>query len=179
MALFGKKKEAPRAPGGFGEMAPPDGMPNNVPMDVVQNMRQQGLSNNQIIQEMQSQGYNSQQIFDALNSSDPGNMPAGPIGGMGGFGGPQQNMPGPGNFQESMPTQMSSPSGGGDNRERIEEMAEAIIDEKWEELVKSINKIIEWKEKVEGNISKIEQEIKDKILPVVCKVPLFLYHRGA
>jgi len=53
----------------------------------------------------------------------------------------------------------SQPSDG--SREKIEEMAEAIIDEKWEELVKSINKIIEWKSKVESNLNKVEQEIRD------------------
>lgn len=45
--------------------------------------------------------------------------------------------------------------------ERIEEIAEAIIDEKWNEIVKSINKIIDWKERTEGNINKLEQKFED------------------
>ncbi|MBI5392476.1 hypothetical protein HZA96_01280 [Candidatus Woesearchaeota archaeon] len=45
--------------------------------------------------------------------------------------------------------------------ERMEELAEAIIDEKWNEIVRSINKIIEWKDRVEGRITKVEQEIDD------------------
>lgn len=45
--------------------------------------------------------------------------------------------------------------------ERIEEIAEAIIDEKWNEIVKSINKIIDWKERTESNINKLEQKFDD------------------
>ena len=42
-----------------------------------------------------------------------------------------------------------------------EELIEAIIDEKWNELVKDINKIIDWKTSAEGRISAMEQEVKD------------------
>ena len=45
--------------------------------------------------------------------------------------------------------------------EKVEEVAEAIIDEKWNELVKNINKIIEWKDKTESRITTLEQEFKD------------------
>jgi hypothetical protein len=45
--------------------------------------------------------------------------------------------------------------------ERIEEIAEAIIDEKWNEIVKSINKIIEWKERTDSTITRLEQQIID------------------
>ena len=47
------------------------------------------------------------------------------------------------------------------NTEDIEEIAEAIIDERWNELVKGINKIIEWKDETEVKLTKIEQEIDD------------------
>jgi len=159
MSLFGKKKNNLEGPAPIGEMEPPGGIPNSTPSDVVMNMKQQGLSNDQIIQELQKQGYNSQQIFDAINMADPTNIPGGPVDNMGGMPSPmnQSGMSGPPEMDQEMPM-----SGGLDNsRERIEEMAEAIIDEKWEELVKSINKIIEWKEKMDGNINKIEQEIQD------------------
>ena len=53
--------------------------------------------------------------------------------------------------------------GGGPSFEskRIEELAEAIIDEKWNEIVRSINKIIDWKERVEMRVTKIEQQLED------------------
>ena len=150
MPLFNKKKDSsiPRE-------NPVQQGPALNPVGIVQQMQNQGLTNNQIIQELQMQGYNSQQIFDALNASEPGNIQAGPI---------QQQMP---QQQYSPPEMMDSPVSGEpqqnpfETRERIEEMAEAIIDEKWEELVKSINKIVEWKDRVENQITKIEQEIRD------------------
>lgn len=42
-----------------------------------------------------------------------------------------------------------------------EELIEAIIDEKWNELVKDINKIIEWKNSTETRVSAMEQQMKD------------------
>lgn len=46
-------------------------------------------------------------------------------------------------------------------RERVEELTEAIIDEKWKELVKDIEKVIEWKENTESRIIKIEEQIQN------------------
>ena len=45
--------------------------------------------------------------------------------------------------------------------QRIEELAEAIIDEKWNEIVRSINKIVDWKERVETRLTKLEQQVDD------------------
>ncbi|MFH1510331.1 MAG: hypothetical protein ABIF10_01465 [Candidatus Woesearchaeota archaeon] len=154
MALFGKKKEP--------DAATP--MAATLPVDQVMGMRQQGFSNDQIIQTLQRDGFNSTQIFDAMNQAD-----------MYATGAPQysqQETPGQpamGQMQDQMQNPMQYDPGYqqqpypqfGGERERIEEMAETIIDEKWDELLKNINKIIEWKDKTEQRISKVEQEIKD------------------
>ncbi|MBN1175257.1 hypothetical protein JXA48_01300 [Candidatus Woesearchaeota archaeon] len=42
-----------------------------------------------------------------------------------------------------------------------EELIEAIIDEKWNDLLRDINKIIDWKSVAESRLSSMEQEIKD------------------
>lgn len=42
-----------------------------------------------------------------------------------------------------------------------EELIEAIIDEKWNELVKDVNKIIEWKTQTETRVTSLEQQIRD------------------
>lgn len=42
-----------------------------------------------------------------------------------------------------------------------EELIEAIIDEKWNDLLRDVNKIIDWKAQAESRISAMEQEIKD------------------
>ena len=71
---------------------------------------------------------------------------------------------------EPLPNSMPPPMGGmpppgapmpGMDTTTNEELIEAIIDEKWNELVKDINKIIDWKLAAEGRLSAMEQEIKD------------------
>ena len=44
--------------------------------------------------------------------------------------------------------------------DKFDEIAEAIIDEKWKELKGYVEKIVEWKSKVEGRIVKIEDEMQ-------------------
>lgn len=43
--------------------------------------------------------------------------------------------------------------------DRVHEIAEAIINEKWQELLSSVGNIAVWKEKVDTNILSIKQEI--------------------
>ncbi len=160
-------------------------MPAN-PADIILQLRQQGLSNSQIVQTLQQQGLRSNQIFDAMNSADM--MPAGPVPGMSApqQQAPMQNMqqqmqslPGAGKVgtELQMPPPMVGPSSqsgmpqqiGMQNNdssiditsadtEKIEEIVEAIVEEKWTELIKNVNKIIEWKEKTESRLVKIETE---------------------
>ena len=39
---------------------------------------------------------------------------------------------------------------------KVEELVEAIIEEKWDELLRDVNKIVQWKNKVETRVSEIE-----------------------
>tara|TARA_Y100000310_G_scaffold345831_1_gene470780 strand:- start:2764 stop:3453 length:690 start_codon:yes stop_codon:yes gene_type:complete len=163
MALFsfGKKKEEapPQQAQPFPSDLPPDfpaqqGAQNTLPTDQINNLRSQGMSDNQIIQALQRDGFSSDQVFDAMNQS--GMAHAGPLPeGSAPQGMPPMPPPGP-----ATPPQGPVPDIGGD-RERIEELAETIIDEKWEELIKNINKIFEWKEKTEGTLKKMSQEMID------------------
>ena len=43
-----------------------------------------------------------------------------------------------------------------DNQVKVEELVEAVIEEKWDELVKDVNKIVNWKNNVETRVSDIE-----------------------
>ncbi|MBN1157066.1 hypothetical protein JXA85_05585 [Candidatus Woesearchaeota archaeon] len=146
MAFFTtKKKEEVQQPG----FAP---LPTDVPVDKVINLKKQGLNNNQIVQSLQREGYRTDQVFDAMNQSDL----KGGIDNM-----PMQNdaqyneMP---QQQPAMQRRMEMPQM--HDSERVEEIAEAIIDEKWRELTKNIDKIIEWKDKTEARINSIEQEFE-------------------
>jgi hypothetical protein len=71
---------------------------------------------------------------------------------------PEPNVPvGPGQFPaggEEFPLE------GGAGTERIEELAEAIIEEKWTDLMENINRIIEWKEKTESRITQLESAMR-------------------
>jgi hypothetical protein len=162
MALFsfGKKKKKDDIPAAM----PP---PPDVPVDQIMTMKEQGYAADQIIENLQNQGYNSSQINDAINQanmsqqmpSQPGPMPQQP------YQMPEQYPDmGPSPMQQSPP--MAPPQDYPSptpvtEKERIEELAEAIIDEKWNELVKDINKVIDWKEKTETRINKIEQQLLD------------------
>ena len=151
MKLFsfgGKKKKGPAAPG--------------LPVDQIMAMKQQGMDNNQIVSEMEKQGYNSSQIFDALNQV---NISGGNVGleqppDLGNVGQQQS----PQDFSYGMPQQQpehvprEEPTM---DKEQIEEIAEVIIDEKWKEFEEDVKVIIDWKEKTEARVNKLEQQIKD------------------
>ena len=143
-------------------MPAPDFQAPQAPVHQIVMMKQQGYTNNQILQILQGQGYNTSSIYEALNQAGLANdrnaresvetdMPD---------YGQAYSQPQQPSFQGfEMPQETkASPS---INEERIQEVAEAIIDEKWEELAKDIRKVIEWKEKSEERISKIEQQILD------------------
>jgi hypothetical protein len=134
--------------------------PGELPVDQVKAMRAKGFDNNQIVQALQRNGYSSTQIFDALNQADlvsganlppdpdsfmPSAPPAPPGGGMDG---------------DSMQDYDSSMGGAGVSNDEIEELVESVIEEKWEELTKDINKIVEWKNEVESRVIKFEQRLE-------------------
>lgn len=125
------------------------------PVEKIQQMRAQGLNNNQIVQSLQRDGLDSAQILDAMNQLDT--QPATPLPPP--MGAPQGMSPPPDMPPPPMGMQQSSSEGM--DRQKIEELAEVIIDEKWEELIKSLNKITEWKDSTESRLNKIEQQFTD------------------
>jgi len=161
MVLFGKKKgkEAPKPSG------------SNIPTDHVLSMRQQGLPNDRIIESLQKAGYPSSQIFEAMSQADtmgaagPVTPPPGASPGAGEVPPPpteQGAMPPPPTQEQPMPMPPPAQEQPQEtDRETIEEVAESIIDEKWEEISKNINKIVEWKNITEAKIVTLDQKFKD------------------
>ena len=144
------------------------------PIEQVLMMKQQGYTNNQIVQTLQSQGYNTSQIFDAINQAglsggfEAAPAPEQPETGMQEYG---QNYEQPSQQQSQQsfqtfqpPKEIQTPVS--IDEERIQEVTEAIIDEKWEEFAKDIKKVIEWKDKSEERIGKLEQQIIDMRLSI-------------
>lgn len=124
----------------------------------IQEMKAQGLSNNQIIQSLQRDGFQTHEIFDALNQASVQKSNPGPTA-LNTGSAPNNNM-NPNNPGMPMPPP-SAPSMNTGISNNDEEIIEAIIDEKWNDLMQDINKIVSWKEKTEQTITKVEQEIKD------------------
>ncbi len=154
------------------------GYQSGLPIDQIKSMRAQGMDNNQIIQALQNDGFSSTDIFDAMNQAD--RLPAGdfsqggippPPGSGGDMGGtpppmqevqsnmPPPGFPSPGALGGGVPSPGGTTNFGGDVS--TEELVEAIIDEKWNELVKDMQKIVEWKNSTNNKILQMEQKFSD------------------
>ncbi len=177
MGLFNKRKKedslgAP--PPALGAPFEKSNAPSGIPLEQVTRMKQQGMSDNQIVQTLQRDGYKSYQVFDAMNQADlvPG-TPRQPEqeptqdptqdytefdDDEQGFETQPQEFE---DFEQSTELQPKMQEFGTSEMDRIEEVAEAIIDEKWSDLMKNINKIVEWKERVESKMSEMEEEINE------------------
>ena len=145
--------------------------PSDIPTEKVISLKDQGLSVNQIYETLQRQGYSIDQISQALNQADlkegavsirgekmPEEYPRAPP-----MGPPPEPGFGPMSPPE-MPPMQQMPYGGmqaGISEERIHEIAEAIIEEKWTELIDNVNRIIEWKDNTESKINKLQQQVSD------------------
>jgi DNA-binding transcriptional MerR regulator len=162
MALFGfgkKKENAPASPfEGLGaEMMP-------APVDRVVNLQQQGLSNDQIIAALQREGFPLNKIMDAMTqASSPPPAPA-PMQQ------PQYNQapddyPAPQMQQmPQMPAMQQQQYGyapAQNNTESFEEIAEAIVEEKWKDVSKEVAKTGEWKEAIVSRLDRLEQSVTD------------------
>lgn len=160
----------------------------NLPIQQVKNMRGQGLDNNQIIQSLQKDGFTSSEIFDAMNqadmaSADPFMQQQGMMQNRDGnnnqglFEQSQSTLgPGAQELGSGMPPPLMSSNSAQKMQQRVsnyseqavstenssnEEIIEAIIDEKWNDLLKDINKVIEWKNSMNNRIVSLEQKFDD------------------
>lgn len=124
-------------------------MPEGIPTDIVLKLRAQGLSNNQIIQSLQREGYRAQQIADAMSQAEMKYTVEGvQIEG--------EKMPEEEVYQEgyAQPEAAAQPTPA-----RIQPIVERIVEEKWVELMKDLEKLALWKEKTDERLAKIEQQL--------------------
>ena len=144
------------------------------PTSEVLTMVEQGISNEEIITALQGRGYSNTQISEAINQANTktsveGNniqrMPTEPARGLQRSVLDAPDVPQPPQEPQgyNAPT-LGSPSGtvGEVNRgtlERIEEIAESIIDEKWKHVIEDIGDLGAWKEKIKTDITSIKQEL--------------------
>ncbi len=120
----------------------------------VTQLRSQGLTDNLITEELTNEGHTPQQISQAISQTDQS------AGGM-----PTMNEPTPGLVAPEQTSQPPADNGeDGNIYERIEEITENMINEKWDELISEVKKIMDWRTKIEERQTKIAgdlEKIKD------------------
>ena len=138
------------------------------PLDQVMNLRQQGYTNDQIIQALQRDGYTSQDIYDAMSQADVKGGVDGGYGYQQQQGYPQQPVEGPSAVQsQQIPPppgfgyDSQAPNTGESDKQKVEELVEAVIDEKWNDFVKKFDRIVEWKENTGNKISQMEEKLNN------------------
>ncbi len=119
---------------------------NKDPLADVTQLRNSGLTDALIIDELTRRGYTVSQINGALAQLD---------------GGSTQMTQYPIYQQQSYPQYPAPAAGGKDDAmySRMEEVAENLIDEKWDELIAEVKKIIEWKEKIEEKQQRMDNDL--------------------
>ena len=124
----------------------------------VMELRSQGLPDTLVRQELQGRGYPGAQVEQAIMQADTG------------AGMPTANYAE--QAQYAQPASAQPVGGEGNIYERMEEIAEGLIDEKWDELIAEVKKIVEWKEMVEQAQRKLQNDV-DKL-----KEDFNLLHQG-
>ncbi|MBI2151971.1 hypothetical protein HYU21_04555 [Candidatus Woesearchaeota archaeon] len=121
----------------------------------VMELRNQGLTDNVVIAEMSKRGYVMEDIQAALAQADSmyGSFAQDNSGMAGGMNGSMPRM------QAQAERQVKSSVGDDNIYDRIEEITENMIDEKWDELIAEVKKIIQWKEKVEEKQNKLVSDV--------------------
>ncbi len=126
-------------------------------------MRQQGLNNNQIVQSLQRSGFKTNQIFDAMNLADlkAAGGPENAEDSEEDFNEDAEVQPEYGSYATSVMQDQPAQTSADDYDLRMEEIAEAIIDEKWQELMKNVNKIVDWKNSMETRMVSLEERFNN------------------
>lgn len=117
----------------------------------VADLRNQGLTDQLIAEELKQKGFNDNEIGNAISQMDMGRMP--PPGGQDDFMPPPSSAP---SYNSPPPP---PPGASGNIYERVEEVVESIVDEKWDDLISEVKKIVEWKDKIEQRQSRIEGDL--------------------
>jgi len=119
--------------------------------DEVEQLRQQGLTDPLIMEELTKKGFRPEQIHAVISQGGSAPMGAPAMQPMGSRMGQPMGAPAP-----------SGPPAHDSVYERIESITENLIDEKWDELIAEVKKIIEWKQKIEDKQTKMISDL-DKL----------------
>ncbi len=117
-------------------------------LNEVARLRSQNLGNEEIAQRLLYKGYSNADVFDALSSSEVNPALEG------------NRMEYTEQPQQYPSFSMQAPQSDGVDSNKIAEIAESIIEEKWSDLVDHVNKIIEWKSSIEMKLTSMDEQIK-------------------
>ena len=127
--------------------------------DEVMQLRQQGLTDDLIMDELAEKGYSQPQIDQALEQFPDQTETEEEYGAPEEPSAPSPRMPAMGRLN-SYSSEPAASGEMGNIYERIEEIAESMIDEKWDDLIAEVKKIVEWKEKMEEKQGKMISELE-------------------
>ncbi len=140
----------------------------NSPVEEVQNLRAQGLTDSVIMEELTQKGLSPDAVNQAIMSLEPLDVPPSPNGA------PGAPNPFPNQTMQPPMGDMQPPTGSGYSDyapnvgtssspanvyDRIEEITENLIDEKWDELISEVKKIVDWKNKFEEKQMKLAHDV--------------------
>ncbi|MBU1875549.1 MAG: hypothetical protein ABH824_02965 [Nanoarchaeota archaeon] len=138
-----------------------------LPVSEVIELRKQGLTDDIIADELSRKGYSQQQVGQSISqadfSADSSSQP------QMSYGSTDFPMPGAAGTTSEMPAQSGEM---GNIYERIEEITESMIDDKWDELIAEVKKIVEWKDKFEEKQVKITNDVEK------LKEDFMILHKG-
>lgn len=132
------------------------------PQAEAQQLRDQGLTDDLIMEELTNRGYSADQAATAISQLDysataESAEPAAPATAQN-YAAPNYSYPA---YQQAAPSSPRPVSAEESNiYERIEEIAESMIDEKWDDLIAEVKKIVEWKEKLEDKQAKLQSDVE-------------------
>ncbi|MFQ5620816.1 MAG: hypothetical protein ACE5FT_03160 [Candidatus Nanoarchaeia archaeon] len=112
------------------------------PVDYVRTMRSQGYADQQIVEALRAQKYPESAINDAMKQS-------------------QIKTPGPEPSTPALLQDAPKLEKGDANQGQFEEIAEAIVQEKWEEIKASVEKRKEWEDETAQDLVKLKRQVKD------------------
>lgn len=113
----------------------------------VSQMRSQGVPDHVIMNDLTQRGYAPEQVHQAISQLDQE---------------ASEEILTPRGSDFSSQSSASSSVDQGNIYERIEEITEQMIDERWDELIREVKKIVEWKNKIEEQEIKIQRDL-DKL----------------
>jgi len=124
-------------------------------IDFVVRSRETGTSDKDIIEELKDKGYGSQQILDTMKKADLKTASSAPVNKLEPLFEDDEELPSHG--KEEFPAHTETKLSTSD----MEELAEKIIEEKWEGVKKDIDELNKWRDESAAVLEEIKKKIED------------------